>query len=129
MENQGAEENKAALEEVLEIREENIRLQTEIAGKIKNEKDSRFMTFQPQDKVKHQELIQQSPGELQTLKDRYAQLATENTSSQFKLTEDEMAYVESLREENRQLTEQAEEMLRQKETSNLTRLRQRLSDN
>ena len=57
----------------MEAREMNNKLQQEISTKIKNSssnsnaRDSRFVTFQPQDRARHQEMMNSS-GELQMLK-------------------------------------------------------------
>ena len=41
----------------MQIREMTNNLQKEMSNKLKNSKDSRFVTFHPQDKAKHQELL------------------------------------------------------------------------
>ena len=50
--------------------------------------DSRFVTFQPQDTAKHQELLNSS-GELDILKERYAKLTELNNNVSFKLSPEE----------------------------------------
>ena len=53
----------------------------------KNERDSRFVTFQPQDKAKHQQMMNSSE-ELQVLKERYAKLVEQNNEPVFKLSQE-----------------------------------------
>ena len=64
------------------------------------------MTFQPQDKAKHQQLMNSSE-ELQTLKEKYTKLVEENNQPGFKLNEEEANYIQSLRQENQELLRQA----------------------
>ena len=53
----------------------------------KNERDSRFVTFQPQDKAKHQQMMNSSE-ELQILKERYAKLVEQINQPVFKLSQE-----------------------------------------
>ena len=87
------EDNKKIIDEIMEVRQMNNNLQQEISNKLsrvsKNDAiDSRFVTFQPQDRAKHQELLHSS-GELEILKERYAKLSEQNKHMTFKLSPEE----------------------------------------
>ncbi len=121
------ESSKKTLDEIMHVRDLNNKVKADIASKLKKiekDKDSRLITFQPQDKQKH---LQPSPlEELQELKEKYANLVSQAKEPVFKLSEQEIAYIESLRQETQELQRQAEEMLRIKQTSNLSQLRTKL---
>ena len=81
----------------------------EMASKLKaskSERDSRFVTFHPKDKAKHQQMMN-SNEELQVLKERYSKLVQMNNEPGFKLSQEEIAYIESMRQENQELLRQA----------------------
>jgi hypothetical protein len=80
------------LEEIMHIRELNNSIHAEMVSKLKNSKesnskDSRVITFQPQDRTKHQALLS-SQEELQVLKEKYAKLLQQANEPVFQLSQE-----------------------------------------
>jgi replicative DNA helicase len=114
------------------VRELNGNLRDEIASKLKRTevKESRFVTFLPQDRQKHFD-SKSSLQEYQELQDKYRKLQGLAREQNVRLTAEEGQQLEELRRENRALIEQADEMLRARTGGNneVLALQRKLEEN
>jgi thymidylate kinase len=93
-------------------------------------KESRFVTFLPQDRQKHFD-SKSSLQEYQELQEKYKKLQAQSKEQTVVLTQQELHALEELKRENRELIEQVDDMLRERQagSSEVLALQRTLEEN